>query len=167
MYSYQFERYTVDNPKLNFDNLMLWIIHSNKTPPHVGISKEYKFYSLKATGRDYGLSTNDTLALLKRKKIEVITIELKNKVRLEDIEDVFSHFSQAIPTKISCITPILQCLNMDEPILLYDLLKYLSSHNLISEVSVYNFQRETLALGIYDDKDVALEIEKLQGDKRK
>jgi hypothetical protein len=50
---------------------------------------------------------------------------------------------------------------------LYDLLKYLASHNLISEVSVYNFQRETLALGIYDDKDVALEIEKLQVDKRK
>ena len=111
--------------------------------------------------------TKDTLALLKRKKIEVITLELKNKVHLKDIEVLFSNYSQAIPKKVSCISPILQCLNIDKPILLYDLLKYLASHNLISEVSVYNFQRETLALGIYDDKDVALEIEKLQVDKRK
>lgn len=167
MYSYLFEQYTVDNPKLNFDNLVLWIIHSDKTPPHVGISKNYKFYSLKATGRDFGLLTKDTLALLKRKKIEVITLELKNKVHLKDIEVLFSNYSQVIPKKVSCISPILQCLNIDKPILLYDLLKYLASHNLISEVSVYNFQRETLALGIYDDKDVALEIEKLQVDKRK
>ena len=162
MYSYLFEEFKIENTAVNFENPVLWIIHSDKTPPHIGISQNFKFFSLKATGKDYGISTSDTFDILKRKKIEFIALELKIGVENKDIELIFSIYTQAIPTKISCITPVLACFKIDKPLLLFDLIKYLNSKNLISEVNVFNFQRDKLTIGMYSEKEVTMEIEKLQ-----
>ena len=166
MFSYLFEEFAIENQNVDFNNLYIWIINSDKTPPHIGISRNLQFFSLKATGKDNGLSTMDTFSLFKKKKIEFILVELNSLLFDRDLEKVYSSYSTAIPTKVSCITPVLDFLNLSEPFLLFDLIRYLNKKNMISSVNVYNFRREKLGLGIYGDKDVAFEIEKLQGAKR-
>jgi hypothetical protein len=167
MFSYLFEKFTVENQEIDFDKSLLWIINSDKTPPHIGISENSKFYSLKATGKDNAIFTNDIFLLLKKKDIEFVLVELAPHAIVKNIESVYLTYSKAIPSKVSCISPILDCFDLDEPMLLYDLINYLSSKELINSINVFNFQREKLGLGIYGEKDVVLEIEKLQGAKRK
>lgn len=166
MYSYLFEEFIAENQDVDFNSPQLWIIHSDKTPPHIGISQNFKFYSLKASGKDNGLPTKDTFLVFKKKKIEFILVELDSSVIVNEMAQVYSNYSKAIPFEISCTTPILDCFKIEETMLLFDLLNYLKSNFLINSVSVYNFQREILGLGMYDEQDVALEIEKLQGVKR-
>jgi hypothetical protein len=167
MYSYLFEDYIVENQDVNFDNTHLWIINSDKIPPHIGISKNLKFFSLKASGKDNGIPTYDTFAFLKRKKIEFILVELKTSFFNINIEEVYSTYTAAIPTKISCITPLLVCFNLNKPMMLFDLMNYLKTEDLIHSVNVYNFFRKKLGLRVYGEKDVFSEIEKLQGVKGK
>jgi hypothetical protein len=166
MYSYLFEEFSIESQKIDFNNLHLWIIHSDKTPPHIGISQNSKFFSLKATGKDNGLSTSDTFSFLKKRNIEFILVELNSSVIKKDIDVVYKLYSKAIPAQVSCITPILDCFNLAEQFLLFDLIKYLNFKGCIYSVNVYNFQREKLGIGIYGEKEIVLEIEKLQGVKR-
>jgi hypothetical protein len=166
MYSYLFEGFVAENQDIDFNSPQLWIIHSDKTPPHIGISQNFKFYSLKASGKDNGLSTSDAFSLFQKKNIELILVGLDSSAIKKDLAQVYSNYSKAIPFKSSCTSPILECLKIGESMLLFDLLNYLKSNSLINSVSVYNFQREILGLGMYNEQDVALEIEKLQGVKR-
>jgi hypothetical protein len=167
MYSYLFEEFTIENQNVDFKNPHLWILNSDKIPPHIGISQDFKFFSLKASGKDNGLTTSDIFSLLKKKNIEFILVEFNSSVIEKEIAEVFSDYSKAIPFETSCIAPILECFNIDKPFLLFDLLEYFNLNRLINLVNVYNFQREKLGLGIYGEEDVAREIVKLQSVKRK
>ena len=50
MYSYLFEEFIIENQNVDFKNPHLWILNSDKIPPHIGISQDFKFFSLKASG---------------------------------------------------------------------------------------------------------------------
>jgi hypothetical protein len=152
---------------IDFKESCLWVINSNKTPPHIGVSSENLFFSLKANGKDFELSAQQVFQKLIEKNVELIMFQLKEKITSSVLSSIYSNYSCAIPSKISCLTPILEVLAINERILLPQLLSYLEDQNLISSIFVFNSDRELIKIGNYTEFDVAKEIEKFQHAKRK
>jgi hypothetical protein len=167
MFSYRFSNFKTNIDSLDFSKTCIWIIHSDKIPPHVGISLNNKFYSLKATGKDFGLNTHSVFNSLKSKQIEFVIIETKLDLEIENLEEEYHLHNHAVPIELSCLIPILRVLNIDEPFLLVDLIKKLEMNNLILKNIVINLKGEFPEIGLYSATDVALEIEKLQRAKGK
>ena len=151
---------------IDFQESCLWVINSNKTPPHIGVSTENLFFSLKANGKDFELSAQQVFQKLIEKNVELILFQLKEKIIAPVLNSIYSNYSFAIPSKISCLTPILEVFAINERILLPQLLSYLEDQNLISNIFVINSDREIIRIGNYTECDVAKEIEKFHHAKR-
>ncbi|SFT34786.1 hypothetical protein SAMN05216474_0022 [Lishizhenia tianjinensis] len=82
----------------------LWIFHADKIPPHIGISTENQFYSIKSRGRDFGIATSYVFALIERKKVGSLFVQIKD-LKLKEVEDIFQKYS-SIPEGSSCLAPI-------------------------------------------------------------
>lgn len=82
----------------------LWIFHADKIPPHIGISTENSFFSIKSRGRDFGIAVEYVFALIDRKNVSSLFVKL-NDVDLKTVESVFENYS-SIPEGSSCLEPI-------------------------------------------------------------
>ena len=51
------------------NRLILWVLHADKIPPHIGLSKNDQFYSLKVSGKDEGLPVRNVLQIIEKKNI--------------------------------------------------------------------------------------------------
>jgi len=162
MFSYRFTNFKTNIESLDFSKTCIWIIHSDKIPPHIGISTKDHFFSLKATGKDFALNTTDVYNTLKSRQIEFILVETLIELHVSFIEQEFMKFDHAIPYEASCLVPILKILNLDKSFLLVDMIKNLEINNLILNNIAINLKGEFPEIGLYTATDVALEIEKLQ-----
>jgi hypothetical protein len=162
MSNYRFSDFRSDTEKLDFAKTCIWIIHSDKIPPHIGISTKNNFFSLKANGKDFGLNTQSVFDSLKSKKIEFILLETKLNLELEYLEKEFNLHKHAIPYQSSCIAPILNLLMINQSFLLVNLINYLETKQLILNSFVVNLKSSYPQIVSYSAIDVANEIEKLQ-----
>jgi hypothetical protein len=89
----------------------LWVIHANKIPPHLGISFESKFFSLKVNGKDLGLNTETLISLFKRKGTSVLLIEIEDKPELP-LPIVFENYAYASSNGSTCLDPVSAALNI-------------------------------------------------------
>ena len=55
MTSYKIEDYQQIEKNKLLKGVFIWVIHTNKIPPHIGISLNGKFYSLNVNGKDNGI----------------------------------------------------------------------------------------------------------------
>lgn len=162
MSSYRFTDIRSDTEKLDFAKTGIWIIHSDKIPPHIGISTNNKFFSLKANGKDFGLNTLSVVNSLKRKQIEFVILETELDIELEHLEKEYYVHNHAIPFQKSCLVPILNVLKLDQSFLLVNLINFLETKHLISNYFVVNLKRSYPQIESYSAIEVANEIEKLQ-----
>ncbi len=137
--NYTFENIIHTNvDEINTQSLILWIIHANKIPPHIGISFKAKFYSLKANGKDNGVSIKSISNIIVQKKITTVLVELNGSVIKENIETCFDRFEKTIPFKITCLQPIKKALGYEKAEKLIDLLILLELNNDIIRVNGIN-----------------------------
>ena len=54
----------------------LWVWHADKIPPHLGLSTQSRYYSLKSNGKDQNVCFEKVIQLIDRKKIKTLAIEL-------------------------------------------------------------------------------------------
>jgi len=84
----------------------IWIWHADKIPPHIGVSSQNKYFSLKVSGKDDGIDCNSVWDLANKKKIPMVLVELNRKVDLSLIKEEFGRYDVALPNKNTCLTPI-------------------------------------------------------------
>lgn len=94
---------------LNDNHVYLYVFHAHKVPPHLGIISDGAFFSLKANGLDLDLAPEKINALIDRKKISTLVIEIEHKPG-SDIKAVFTTHGEHIRTGQTCLTPISQFL---------------------------------------------------------
>lgn len=116
-------------------NCVLWILHANKVPPHIGISVDAHYFSLKANGRDFDLPITYVIELIHKKQIETVCIELFKELTIEDAKRAFTNYSETIPNQITCLDPIKDLLECRSANQLSDLLSILKEKNQIAETS--------------------------------
>lgn len=94
----------IEHKELLQKGSFLWIFHADKIPPHIGISTENHFFSIKSRGRDFGIATSYVFALIERKSVCSLFVELSD-LNLKEVQEVFRKYT-AIPEGSSCLEPI-------------------------------------------------------------
>ena len=86
------------------DKTYLVLFNVDKIPPHLGIIKNKKYYSITIKETEIGLNEKAIINLIARKKIPTIIIAIND--RLNNIEAYYSKYSNRVKESISCLKPI-------------------------------------------------------------
>lgn len=136
------------------DTLSLWIFHVDKIPPHVGVSQDGVFYSLKSNGKDKSVE-DSVLQIIENKRIKCIVLNLKYKSSRAVVQAVFDQYDRAFSSEVSCLTPIKQILDFDNDIpKLSSLLSELESRNMIAGYSGFNVTKSECGILKYAVSDI-------------
>jgi len=153
-FDFTFEKFRKSETISPESDVLLWMFHVDKIPPHVGISQNDLFFSLKSNGRDE-IPVSKLIQIIENKGIKCIILNLKYTSNLHDLKDVFSGYDRAVSSKISCLTPIKEVLRIPDDVRkLSDLLSYLNDLNLIEEFSCFNVTYEELGILKYDVSEI-------------
>ena len=132
----------------------LWVLHADKTPPHIGISVEGSYFSLKANGKDDGLPIELLLSVLDKKSIKTISFEVKASFTVQKAAFVFDQFTSTVPNETSCLAPIKELLDIDSANQLNDLLIALDTESRIVNTVGFNISQDFKNFKKYTMEDV-------------
>jgi len=165
MSSYIFQSIIRDQ-KVSFTNkLFLWIWHADKIPPHIGVSLDDKYFSLKVSGKDNGLECSKTLNLALSKGIPLLLVELKSNLSINEISFEFDKYPQAKVGKTTCLTPICTILNHPKANQLSELL--ISCETEILNVKGFKLPANYSQLKNYTACDIQKRLQLLTNENRK
>ena len=134
------EYYSLPLPICQFDEIqlgksLLWVIHADKMPVHLGVSSNGRYFSLKKKGKDEHLSIEILEELLTRKQIPTLVFLLSNHIELSSLSDVFLHYQKTKVGEVSCIQPVLKCIGVPSNIpKVHELIDYLFQSNAIKTI---------------------------------
>jgi hypothetical protein len=149
------EKYLVNNTLVDLNSLTIWVLHADKTPPHIGISVEDSFFSLKINGKDEALELQSLVHIIHKKQIPTLAIILKTQITLDQVKFIFQNFGAKIGTNETCLSPITKLLTPElEDLIVMELLTELDETNQIKSVygfhlpngykGILNYSRETI-----------------------
>lgn len=145
----------------------LWVWHANKIPPHIGISSQDAYFSLKVSGKDVGLPCDRTLNRVLAKNISLVLIELKDVKSISEIQSVYENYHSAVPTISTCLTPIIEILGGDDVNQLSELLHKLAENNTLGSVFGINLPEGYESLPDYSPSDIQYRLKNLMNAERK
>lgn len=165
--------FKIENVSAHYDNSFplnythLWIWHVDKIPPHIGISADRKYYSLKSTGKDEAMPVDQVIELIYRKKIKVLAAELTDFVELEEVQKVFAEFDSTKSGEITCLDPVKRILNQSNARKLEELLIGLEENSDIKTYRVFNIEEDEFeGLPSYDVDEIHARLQKLENDRK-
>ena len=121
--------------QISLDKSLLWVIHADKTPVHLGISSNGSYFSLKKNGKDEHLSIEILMELLNRKQIPTLVFLLSKTIELSSLSDSFSQYNKTKVGEVSCIQPVLKCIGAPSSIpKVHELIDYLFQSNAIKTI---------------------------------
>lgn len=139
---------------LNFANdSFIWIWHADKIPPHIGLSTQNSYYSLKFSGKDNGLNCTAVWDLAVKKEIAIVLVKLNQTLELDIIKSKFEVFEITEPNSTTCLAPISSILNF-ECNQLSELLEELSNNELIHSYLGNNLPNGYNQLRDYSPNDI-------------
>ncbi len=133
---------------------VLWVLHADKVPPHIGLSVNGLFYSLKANGKDTAAPISSLLEVINRRGITTLCFNLKDDLPLDVINGVFNDYEKTIPNQITCLNPIKELLNQNGASKLIELLASLEESRRINSVTGLNIPLEFSGIKDYDVSDI-------------
>jgi hypothetical protein len=159
---------TLKEEQILSQGTFLWIFHAHKIPPHIGISSNGIFFSLKANGKDERVNFQKVLNIIHTKKIATLFVEFTgNQIETIEIEDVFKRFSKAITGESTCLTPVVECV-LSEPrdLILKELLKLLVEKKYMGTVFSLHLDENYRGIPDYSREEIANRINALHAVKR-
>lgn len=143
-----------DSEKFQLNQKYLWIWNPTSIPPHMGLSVDGAYFSLKSNGVDWNTDLRDIIGVIERKNLTVLAIQLKEDFDVDSCKDVFSNYEKTIPGEVTCLRPIKSVLNQNSPQKLSELLEELESLNALGEVTAWNYASSELELPEYSTEDI-------------
>ncbi len=161
------EKYVLNDTYVSSSELTIWVLHADKTPPHIGISSEKLFYSLKINGKDEGLELKSLLNLIQKKRIPTLAITLSKKVREEEIKKTFDAFGSKINQQQTCLSPIVEILTPQfKDLILVELLDNLDQNQEIKSVYGFNLPSSYEGIPSYTRETIQRRINAVQPSER-
>lgn len=144
----------------------LWIWYANKIPPHIGVSIQGNYFSLKVNGKDVELPVDKPLMVIERKTIATIWVELTSELKLKHCKEIFSNYSTAQLQGATCLSPLKDLLEDQDSTQLSEFLnniscKYDLKYNGIHLPSDYK------ELPLYSQQEIQNRLEFLENAQRK
>ncbi|MDX1653225.1 MAG: hypothetical protein R3277_12075 [Brumimicrobium sp.] len=170
MEKYQFEPYPEKVRQISgleefpATGAFIYIFHADKVPPHIGLSVDGLFYSLKAKGADIGLKTDKINEIIHRKKIPALIIKLNLQLPApSEVEKIFLAYGTFLQNGKTCLNPI------DELIFgnvshrkIGDLLKSLNVKDCIESIYIVNTGTAYKGIPDYSADEIEKRIFELQ-----
>lgn len=113
---------------------VIWVLHADKIPPHIGLSVDGQFYSLKANGKDVAAPIGSLLDIVERRQIALLCFRLSNQLTAIEIDRTYQAFDKTIPNEVTCLNPIKSILKHNESTKLIELLASLELEQRIERV---------------------------------
>ena len=123
----------IEIDKFDQHGTYIWVIHADKIPPHLGISSDGMFFSLKVTGVDFDLPADRLLKTLDRKWIPLLIIET-DSISVKDLRIVYSHYESAKDGGNTCLSPIKEVFDLEKVNTIHELLKDLKGKSKVKGV---------------------------------
>lgn len=147
----------------SFSGIHLWIIHADKIPPHIGFSIDNHYFSLKANGKDNGISTDSILQIIQKKKIGTVFVKLNYDLTFYEVKAAFEKFESAKDLNSSCLVPIKNILNAPDSISkLSEMLHFLETQNTIYSTFGLHLSNDYKGIKSYTTTEIQQRIEKLK-----
>ncbi len=160
---FQFESIINSIETLDVNRTLLWILHADKIPPHIGISTQGSYFSLKVNGKDEDLPVEKLLSLCQIKKMSVVIVQLLKNLSLEDLKMKFSDFEKAEDIKTTCLTPIKELFTNETNVLkLKDLLETQNKKGEIEKVFGLNLRSTFKGIPFYTTEQIQKRLEFLK-----
>ncbi len=156
---------SIDIEKLR-KGIFLWAFHVDKIPPHVGISIDGFYFSMKVSDCDFKLEVETVYQAIQRKKIPSFVVPFKNVGTLGELQDIFREYGSKIREGESCMTPVLQFLGEKEELLLEELLTKLFQLEKMDVVFGLNLSIDYQRIPYYTFDQVQIHIQNLKDVKR-
>lgn len=117
---------------IGFSNsYFLWVIHADKIPPHIGISFDDRFFSLKSNGKDEGLSIFRMESILRKKCIPVLFYEIEREAVQVTPGIIFSNYEKTVSGNVTCLEPLKDIFGVLNATWIKELLQSLKSKDFI------------------------------------
>lgn len=133
---------------------LLWIWNPSEVPPHMGISVNNAYFSLKWNGKDDALNCSDMIQRIQRKNIPVLALQVDADVSMDDCINVFDQYDRTVPNSITCLAPIKDLLQIQSPTKLAELLDVLISNQQVKSVIGFNIASRSIALPEYSLEEI-------------
>ena len=144
-----FELHTFDS-----ERCFLWVLYADKIPPHVGISSNNCYFSLKYNGKDEYLHVDNVLKRLEQKKIKTLLFELTETISAGSIAEHFSAYSKTKTGHITCLHPVKETLHCNNVQTLKELLSALNNAQWIGSVKGINIDDTFQGIIDYSLQDI-------------
>lgn len=147
----------------------LWVIHADKIPPHIGISIDGFYFSLKVSGKDESVSINSLVSVVRSKKIPTLAIEIiDNSFQLIDFQNVFMNYNRAESNMSSCLTPISKLYFPEEDdMILSELLNSIQIKHALGRIFGINLNSSFEGIPTYGHLEITNRLIKLEDVKRR
>ena len=132
----------------------LWVWNPAGIPPHMGLSVDGRYFSLKANGLDFNSDLQDLIGVISRKKLPVIAIELGSNFDVNDCIAEFSRYDKTIAHEVTCLNPIKSVLNFQGVKKLSDLLMELEDGGIQGSITSWNIAEDAIELADYSTADI-------------
>ncbi len=163
MYSFQFDNITQlkDFQELNVGSyLCIW--YADKIPPHIGISINGSYYSLKVNGKDTAIPINEIVKIINKKNICSVFAEILVNIDSIEVERIFSRHKCAKEGESTCLSPITEMYYLNNQIdILADLLNYFKGKQQIGQVFGLNLIPDFKGILSYNKKDIEARLKQL------
>lgn len=148
--------------KIDFQNkVMLWVIHADKIPPHLGVSANGLFFSLKTQGKDEALPVRKILNVLDKKSIAVVFYEINGNEVKESPTHAFAAFEKTIPGRVTCLAPLKLMFGIKNALRVKDLLTGLATKNAVLAAYGWNTPSGFNRLPDYTPEDIHERLKQL------
>jgi len=142
----------------------LWVWHADKIPPHLGLSTQSRYYSLKSNGKDQNVCFEKVIQLIDRKKIKTLAIELDCEIELAKVDRVFETYKMNSIAGTTCLSPIKDILGKSNPSKLQYLLDELELGQEIVKYIGFNIDDSYKGIPYYTEQDILSRLELLAND---
>jgi hypothetical protein len=163
MYSFEFDSIIQlkDFQELNL-GCYLCIWHADKIPPHIGISINGFYYSLKVNGKDTAVPVSEIVKIINKKNICSVFAEILVNIDSIDVERFFSRYKCAKEGESTCLSPITEIYYVNNHIdLLADLLNYFKGKQQIGQLFGLNLISNFKGILTYNREDVEARLKQL------
>lgn len=150
--------------KMDVTVVLLWVLHADKVPPHIGISSRAKFYSLKAKGKDVALPIDQIIRTIDKKKIATLCFHLDHYIDGDELHKVFNFYDKTEPGSVTCLSPIKELLKIQVAEKLTELLDALFVESKINCVYGFHLPIDFDGIKNYDTEQIHSRLRKLSND---
>jgi hypothetical protein len=149
--------------------VFLWIIHADKIPPHIGISKDGFYFSLKVSGKDEQVLIKSLVVLVDLKKISTLAIQIiDNELGIDDLITGFGNYIFAESNVSTCLTPISKIYFPNEDdFILSELLEAFQDKALLGNIYGLNLKADFKGIPFYKRSEITNRLIDLENVKRR